>query len=55
MKEQLKGRSFAEEEELLFVLSDVMSEIPLDMILPVFADWDRQLRRCLLMLGKALT
>jgi hypothetical protein len=30
MKEQLKGRSFAEEEELLSVLSELMSPIPLD-------------------------
>jgi histone-lysine N-methyltransferase SETMAR len=52
MKEQLKGRSFAEEEELSLVLSQCMSEIPPDMILRVFADWDRRLRRCLLMEGE---
>jgi hypothetical protein len=32
IKEQLKGRSFAEGEELLSVLSELMSEIPPDMI-----------------------
>jgi hypothetical protein len=32
--EQLKGRSFAEGKELLSVLSELMSEIPPDMILP---------------------
>jgi hypothetical protein len=52
MKEQLKGGSFAEEEELLSVLSELMSAIPPDMILRVFADWDRRLRRCLLMEGE---
>jgi hypothetical protein len=40
MKEQLKERSFAEEEELLPVFSELMSEIPLGMILPMFADWN---------------
>jgi hypothetical protein len=52
MKEQLKGRSFAEEEELLSVLSAFMSEIPCDMVLRVFADWNRRLRLCLLMKGE---
>jgi hypothetical protein len=52
MKEQLKERSFAEEEELLSVLSELMSEIPLGIILPVFAGWDRKLRHCLLMEGE---
>jgi hypothetical protein len=33
MKEQLKGRSFAEEEELLSVLSELMSDIPRAMML----------------------
>jgi hypothetical protein len=31
MKEQLKGRDFAEEEELLSVLSELTSEISPDM------------------------
>jgi hypothetical protein len=48
MKEQLKGRSFLEEEELLSVLSELMSEVPPDMILQVFVDWNRWLWRCLL-------
>jgi hypothetical protein len=47
MKEQLKGRSFAEEEQLLSVLSERMSEIPPDMILRLFADWNRRLPLCL--------
>jgi histone-lysine N-methyltransferase SETMAR len=47
LKEQLKGRSFSEEEELLSALSELMSEIPPDMILRVFEDWDRRLRLCL--------
>jgi hypothetical protein len=51
MKEQLKGRSFAEEEELLSVLSELMSEIPLDMILRVCADWNRGRLRCHQMKG----
>jgi hypothetical protein len=38
MKEQLKRRSFAEKEELLSVLSELISVIPLDLILRVFAD-----------------
>jgi hypothetical protein len=33
MKEQLKGRSFTEEEGLSLVISELMSEIPPDMIL----------------------
>jgi hypothetical protein len=41
MKDQLKGRSFAEEAKFLSVLSESMSEIPPAMILRVFADWDR--------------
>lgn len=49
MKERLKDRNFAEEEELLSGLSKLMSEIPLDMILRVFAGWNRRLRLCLLM------
>jgi hypothetical protein len=44
MKKQLKGRNFAD-EELLSVLSELMSEIRPEVILRVFADWDRQLRR----------
>jgi hypothetical protein len=52
MKEQLKGRSFAEEEELSSVLSELISEIPLDMIVLVFADWNRRLRLCRLMDGE---
>jgi hypothetical protein len=52
MKEQLKGRSLTEEEELLSVLSELMSEIPPDMIFRVFAHWDRGSRRCLLMEGE---
>jgi hypothetical protein len=52
MKEQLKGRSFAGEEGLLSVLAELMSEIPPDMILRVFADWDRWLWSCLLMEGE---
>jgi hypothetical protein len=42
MKEQLKGGIVAEEQELLSVRSQLMSETPPDMILRVFADWDRQ-------------
>jgi hypothetical protein len=38
MKEQLKGRSFTEEEGLSSVLSELMTEILTDMILRVFAD-----------------
>jgi hypothetical protein len=34
-KEQSKRRAFAEEEEFLSVLSELMSEIPPDMILRV--------------------
>jgi hypothetical protein len=52
MKEQLKGRGFAEEEELLSMLSEPMSEIPPNMILRVFANGDRRLQRCLLMEGE---
>jgi hypothetical protein len=40
MNEQLKGRSFVEEDELLSMLSELMSEIPPDEILHVFPDWD---------------
>jgi hypothetical protein len=52
MKEQLKERNFAEEEELLSVLSEPISEIPSDLILRGFADWDRRLRVCPLMEGE---
>jgi hypothetical protein len=38
MKEKLNERHFAEEEEILSVLSELMSEIPPDVILRVFAD-----------------
>jgi hypothetical protein len=48
LRERLKERSFAEEEDLLSVLSELMSKFPSDMILRVFADWDRPLRHCLL-------
>jgi hypothetical protein len=40
IKEELKGRSFAEEEYLLSVLSELMSDIPPDMIMRVFTDWN---------------
>jgi hypothetical protein len=49
IKEQLKGRGFAEEEEFLWLPSELMSEIPPDMILRVFADWHRRLWLCVLM------
>jgi hypothetical protein len=52
MKKQLIGSIFAEGKELLSVISDPMNEIPPDMILRVFADWDRRLRCCLLMEGE---
>jgi hypothetical protein len=52
MKEQLKRSNVAEEEELLSVLSDLMSEIPPDIILRVFVDWDGRLWRCLLIEGE---
>jgi hypothetical protein len=52
MKEQLKGRNFAAEEELFSVLSEHMNEIAPDMILRVFADWDRRPWRCFLMEGE---
>jgi hypothetical protein len=35
----LKERYFAEEKELLSVISELMNEIQPDMILRVFADW----------------
>jgi hypothetical protein len=40
MKDQLKGRSFADEEDLFSVLSELISEIRPDIILRVFTDWD---------------
>jgi hypothetical protein len=49
VKKQLVERNFIEEEELFSVLYEPMSEIPSDMILRVFDDWDRWLRRHLLM------
>jgi hypothetical protein len=52
MKEQLKRRSFAEEEKLSSVLSALMSEIRPDVILRALADCDRRLQRCLLMKGE---
>jgi hypothetical protein len=54
MKEQLKGRGFAEKKELLSVLSELMSEAPPDMIVRVFADWNQRLRLCLLMDGECV-
>jgi hypothetical protein len=44
VKGQLKEKSFVEEEELILVLSELLGEIPPDMILRVFADWNRRLR-----------
>jgi hypothetical protein len=52
MKKQLKGRSFAEHEQLLSVLFEALREIMPDMILRVVADWNRMLRLCLLMEGE---
>jgi hypothetical protein len=52
MKKQLKRRSLAESEELLPVLSHFISEIPSDMILQLFTDWDRRLWYCFLMKGE---
>jgi hypothetical protein len=40
MKEQLKITNFAEEEELISALSELVSEISPDMVLRVFADWN---------------
>jgi hypothetical protein len=51
MKEQLKLRSPAEEEELSLMLSELVSETLPDMILRLFADWNRRPRLCLLMEG----
>jgi hypothetical protein len=39
----MKGRNFAEEEELLSMRSERMSEIAPDMILRVIPAWDRRL------------
>jgi hypothetical protein len=52
MKESLKERSFAEHEEPLTMLSELMNEIPPGMISWVFADWGQRLRLCLLMEGR---
>jgi hypothetical protein len=52
MKEQLKRRRFAEEEELSSVLSELMGEIQHCMLLRVFADWNRRLQLCILMEGE---
>jgi hypothetical protein len=43
MKEQLKERSFVEEEAFLSVLSELMSGIPPNVIFRVLADWNRRL------------
>jgi hypothetical protein len=51
MKEQLKRMSSAEEEEFLSVLYEFMNEIPPDVVLQVFSNWNRRLRLCLLMEG----
>jgi hypothetical protein len=51
LKEQLKTRSYAEEEEVLSVLSELMSEIPPDMISRALFDWDRWLRLYILIKG----
>jgi histone-lysine N-methyltransferase SETMAR len=52
VKEQLKGKSLVEEGELLSVPSAFLSEIPPDLILRVFADWNRRRRLCLRMAGE---
>jgi hypothetical protein len=52
MKEQLNKRGFAEDEELLSVLSDLMNEITSGMISRVLAEWDQRLWLCLLMEGE---
>jgi hypothetical protein len=48
-------RSFAETEEILSVFSELMCEIPPDMILQVFANWNRRLWLCLLKEGNMLS
>jgi hypothetical protein len=45
-------KEFCRGEELLFVLSELMSEIPPDTILRVFAGWNPRLWFCLLMKGE---
>jgi hypothetical protein len=52
LKGQFKGRSFAEEEELLSALSEPINEIPSDMLLWVLAKWNQKVRLCLLMKGE---
>jgi hypothetical protein len=52
MKEQLKGRSSAADEGLLSVVSELMRENLPDIILRVFADWDRRPRFCRLLTGE---
>jgi hypothetical protein len=44
VKGQSERRSLAEEGELLWVLPELESEIPPEMILRVVADWNRRLR-----------
>jgi hypothetical protein len=46
-KEHLRGRNLEEEEELGSIPSELMSEIPSDMILRIFDHWRR--RRCFMM------
>jgi hypothetical protein len=55
MKEQLKRKSFAENEEVLSVPSVPMCEIPPEMILQVFANRNRRLWLCLLKEGNMLS
>jgi hypothetical protein len=52
IKEQLKGRSFAEDKELLLAFSELISAILPHMIVLAFADWNRKLRLCLLKEGQ---
>jgi hypothetical protein len=51
-EKRFEKKDFAKEEELCSVLSELMSEIPPDMILRVFADWNGRLQLCLLIEGE---
>jgi hypothetical protein len=44
---QLQGREFTEGTELISAVSEILNQVPTDILVDVFDGWMRRLQRCI--------
>jgi hypothetical protein len=47
VKHQLQGHEFTEGTEFVSAISEILNQIPTDILAAVFDDWMRRLQRCI--------